>query len=278
MTSPLFAERRHQISLEVTCGSVHVIGDRRRLVQAVMNLLTNAAKYMEEGGHVDVRALRDEESVVIRVRDAGFGIPADLMPRLFEPLVPARASSDRRSRGHGLGLLIARQIVELHGGTVTAASDGLGKGTEVVIRLPAVEGMPPRPGVVSPPESARAAQRPLRVLVVDPSADGADVLADYLGWLGHGTAVAVDAYDALEIAERFRPDVAMIDFGLPGMDGFELARLLRERAERLTLVAVTGRDQAPDHEATRGAGFHAHLVKPIDASVVAPLLDALMGR
>ncbi|MDB4995257.1 MAG: sensor hybrid histidine kinase [Myxococcaceae bacterium] len=274
MTSPLFAERRHQVSLEVTCGNVHVLGDRRRLGQAVTHLLTNAAKYMDEGGRVDVRARRDGSEVMVHVRDAGVGIAPDVLPRIFEAFVPAAQHASGRVNP-GLGLPIVKQIAELHGGTVAIASAGRGHGTEVTLRLPAVDG---EAVYTHHPQSIEAEQRALRVLVVEDDEDAASMLADYLGWIGHTTAVANEAYGALEVVEHFRPDVALLDIELPGMDGYELARRLKEMPSPACIIAVTGFGQDADRAQSAAAGFNAHLVKPIDMSSLGPLLDALTGR
>jgi signal transduction histidine kinase len=277
MTSPLFAERNHEVSLEVASTNMQVLGDRRRLGQAVTNLLTNAAKYTEEGGRVAVRAERDDGTVVVRVRDTGVGIPPETLARVFEPFAQAQQGLDRRNGGLGLGLPIVKQIAELHGGRVTVASEGHGLGTEVTLRLPAIEGDPAIFSTFTTyPQPSQ--QRPLRVLVVDDNEDAAEMLSDYLVWAGHATAVAHDAYAALDLVEGFRPDVGLLDIGLPGMDGYELGRRLRAAIPSICIVAVTGYGQDADRDLSAAAGFNAHLVKPLDMKGLAPLLDSLTGR
>jgi CheY-like chemotaxis protein len=214
--------------------------------------------------------------VVLRVRDTGIGIEPDMLPRVFDLFTQDRQAIDRAQGGLGLGLAIVRSLVALHGGSVTARSDGRGRGSEFVVRLPHVsmetasaespaDGLPP------------ALDTGLRVLVVDDNEDAVFMLAEALTQAGHQTAVAHDGPEALQVAQRFRPDVALLDIGLPVMDGFELARQIRANRDlaSVRLVAVTGYGQEHDRRRTQAAGFDAHLVKPVDIQRVSDLITRL---
>ena len=270
--SPLLEQRAHALDVDVPREGLAVEGDPVRLAQVASNLLTNAAKYTESGGRVSVRAAREDGQVVLRVRDTGVGISPELLPRVFDSFVQGGQSLDRSHGGLGLGLTIVRSLVSLHGGSVSAHSDGPGQGSEFAVRLPAAA-----PGVADAcGRHAGEAGTPrvdgLRVLVVDDNADAAEMLAEALSLHGHETRVAHDGPAALRICQEFRPAVALLDIGLPVMDGYELAGRLRSLAgmEDVRLIAVTGYGQDTDRDRSRAAGFHSHLVKPLD-------LDALDG-
>jgi CheY-like chemotaxis protein/anti-sigma regulatory factor (Ser/Thr protein kinase) len=246
-----------------------VEGDRGRLSQVVSNALTNAAKYTEPGGSVTIRAEAVAGEIVVSVRDTGRGIAPELLPYVFDPFVQERQQLDRSRGGLGLGLAIVRSIVTMHGGTVALYSEGHGRGSECVVRLPAA------PTLLAN-EEARTTAAPvprsvtpdgLRILVVDDNEDAADLLTAALMFQGHHARVAHDGPGALRICgDDFTPQVVLIDIGLPVMDGYELAERLREvpGGERLRLIALTGYGQASDRQRARAAGFDAHLVKPID--------------
>jgi signal transduction histidine kinase/DNA-binding response OmpR family regulator len=272
MTSPAIDERRHVLTVEMPRG-LSVDGDPARLAQVVANLLSNAAKYTDPGGAIGVSGVEEGTDVVLRVRDDGTGIEPEMLPRIFDPFSQERQAMDRSQGGLGLGLAIVRSLVQAHGGTVSASSAGKGRGAELTVRLPRAEQRQEEPGGARAASPAALARGPgLRVLVVDDNADAADMLADLLSALGHVAAVAFDGPHALETARTFRPDVVLLDLGLPVMDGFEVIERLR--ADPLLagarVVAISGYGQQPDRERTRAAGFAAHLVKPID-------LDALRG-
>jgi signal transduction histidine kinase len=265
--APLLDERRHRISVDVAPG-LWLDGDETRICQVVTNLVTNAAKYTPEGGLITVSAVREHGEVVIAVRDTGVGIPAELLPHLFDLFVQGRRTLDRAEGGLGLGLAIVRSLVELHGGTVRARSGGLHTGSEFEVRLPARDA-DEQVGERSaaPVPGARGAPRDKRVLVVDDNIDAADLLSDALEGLGYETRTAYDGPSALEAAAAFDPDIALLDIGLPAMDGYELARRLRGRAlaaKPLRLIALTGYGRDTDRTLTRDAGFDIHMVKPID--------------
>ena len=280
MASPLLEQRGHMLTVEVPRHGLQVNGDPTRLSQVVSNLLTNAAKYTPQGGHIFVDAEVEDDEIVLHVRDTGMGIPTHVLPHIFDLFVQGRQAIDRSQGGLGIGLAIVRNLVERHGGRVSADSEGPGRGSEFIVRLPTVAQHKENTGMPSP--SVPVSLPPVRegsprVLVVDDNQDGAEMLAVALSLKGYDTRVAYDAPMALQVAAEFRPVVAFLDIGLPVMDGYELAAHLREipGLEDLRLIAVTGYGQEPDLRRTREAGFHHHLIKPVDIeaieSAVAPL-------
>ena len=267
MASPLFEQRGHHFSVSVPRLGMRLDADETRLAQVIANLLTNAAKYTEPGGNITLRAWRDGHEVVVQVKDDGVGIPRELLPRVFDLFVQGYRASDRGQGGLGIGLALVRNLVSLHHGTVTALSDGPGCGSEFVVRLPVVrEAHAPEPtsAQAAPREPARCAL-PRRVLVVDDNEDAAELLAEMLDQVGHEVAVATDGPRALAMLDAFQPEVAVLDIGLPVMDGYELAVKLRERLVDvpLRLIAVTGYGQDHDRARSRKAGFELHFVKPL---------------
>jgi signal transduction histidine kinase len=276
MASPLLEQRAHALELDVPRLGLMVKGDSTRLAQVVSNLLTNAAKYTPAGGRIAVTAARRADAVELRVRDNGIGISPDVMAHVFELFVQERQGLDRAHGGLGLGLTIVRNLVQLHGGTVTAESDGMGKGSEFVVRLPVASPQwAPAADSERPPRSRLAADVARRVLVVDDNEDSAAMLAEALRLRGHEVRVAHDGPAALTVSATFQPQVAFLDIGLPVMDGYELATRLRQQPglDRLRLLALTGYGQESDSERSRAAGFHEHLVKPLDLSHLDRLLN-----
>ena len=271
MALPLVEERRHRLSLDVEEG-LFVEGDARRLAQVLSNLLNNAAKYTPDGGVLRLRASRDADVVTISVLDDGTGIDADLLPRVFDLFTQATQTSDRAKGGLGLGLAIVKSLVELHGGSVFAKSEGPGKGSEFVIHLPASG--PPAERGAAPTRKGDRTSSGKRVLIVDDNEDAAWLLTELLRAVGHEVEMALDGPAALGLLDGFVPDAALLDIGLPVMDGFELARRIRARFPSMLLVAVTGYGQADDRAATRAAGFDAHLVKPVDIDDVTRVLES----
>ena len=273
--SPLLEQRAHRLNVEVPRRGLIVDGDPIRLGQIVSNLLTNAAKYTNSGGRITVRAARVGDEIVLHVTDTGIGIAPELVPSIFNLFVQGRQSSERSQGGLGLGLTIVRSLVALHGGTVSAHSDGPGKGSEFVVRLPA----PPvraadSKGSYWPDEALASPADRLRILVVDDNEDAADMLAQALAMKGHHTRVAHDGLMAIRVSGEFKPAVALLDIGLPVMDGYELAGRLRGLGgmDDLRLIAVTGYGQDTDRQRSRAAGFEKHLVKPIDVEALETLL------
>ncbi len=260
--NPLIEERRHTVESRVD-RHLAVDADRARLQQVVGNLLNNAAKYTPPGGRITVDAHVVEGFVELRIADSGIGISADLLPSVFDTFVQSQQALDRSRGGLGLGLAIVRNLVELHGGTVAVRSGGQGQGSAFFVRLPAATSSSEEIVVASPAELVQDTLR--RVLVVDDNQDSAESLAMLLNYEGHQTRVVHSGPDALAAVDDFEPDVVLLDLGLPVMDGYEVARQLRQRtaAKRICLVAVTGYGQAGDRLRTRAAGFDEHLVKPI---------------
>jgi PAS domain S-box-containing protein len=280
MASPLLEQRSHNLRISVPRRGLMLEADDVRLAQVVANLLTNAAKYTDPGGQIFVSAIAENDSIVVRVRDTGSGIPPEMLPHVFNMFVQGERTLDRSQGGLGIGLTIVRSLVELHGGTVTAFSDGLGRGAEFVIRVPSLPQQMLDLSInhldrdeITAPVQVRSRGR--RVLVVDDNTDAAETLADILHELGHITTVAEDGPTALAKAAAFKPHVALLDIGLPVMDGYELARRLREQPElrRVRLFAITGYGQESDRIRSRAAGFHEHLVKPIDLAKLQSLIE-----
>ena len=259
---PQLRERRHRLSTAASSyGPLFVMGDFARLVQCVANLLTNAVKYTEPGGEISVRSLGDEASVTVEVADTGIGITPELLPRVFDLFVQSERSLDRAMGGLGIGLAVVKRLVEMHEGEVRARSEGPGRGSTFQIRLPLIA----RPETAGA-ESVAFAVAPRRVLVVDDNADAANSLAMLLSFRGHQTLVAYSAKEALACVEDFKPNVALLDVGLPEMNGYELAQTLRAMPQlgELRLVALTGYGQADDRQRALAARFDDHLVKPVD--------------
>ncbi len=271
---PLLEERGHRLSLDLAEDLV-VDADIHRLVQVIANLLMNAAKYTPDGGHVSLSVRGEGTMATISVRDNGVGIPPDLLQRVFDMFVQGERASDRSEGGLGLGLAVVKNLVERHGGRVAAASDGPGKGATFTVWWPLAPGVTvatlAEVPVVAPP------MRPLRVLVVDDNIDAATTLGELLKVLGHQPVVAHDAPSALELARQEAPEVALVDLGLPILDGFELITRLRNLPglQALPAVAVTGYGQPSDRDRSHAAGFTRHVVKPVGLEDLRALLASL---
>jgi PAS domain S-box-containing protein len=270
---PAVESGRHELALELPAEPVVLRGDPLRLAQVFTNLLNNAARHMDPGGRIRVRATRDEDHVTVSVLDTGRGIDPEMLPTLFGMFVQAPGGSPG---GIGVGLAIAKGLVELHGGTIEARSQGHGKGSEFVVRLPvAAETAPPardaRPAPVPAPEASPVRRR---ILIADDHADNAELLARFLRSQGHEAHVARGGAEATLAAEALRPEVVLLDIGMPDVDGHEVCRRVRaQRWGRATLlIAQTGWGQPRDLERTRAAGFDHHLVKPIDLALLARLV------
>ncbi|QOY93004.1 response regulator [Massilia sp. UMI-21] len=273
---PLIAARRHQVVLDLPPSAAQVKGDHKRLVQVVSNLLGNATKYTPEGGHIQLRLVEDGDSYVLAVSDDGIGMDASLVDRVFDLFTQAERTPDRSQGGLGLGLALARSLVELHGGSVGATSPGLGKGSTFTVRLPRLEQDSESP-VAEAVRHAATAVAPLRVLVVDDNLDAAHTLNLFLSASGHRVEVAHNAVDALEVARVFSPQVCLLDIGLPDLDGNELARRLRRLPQTAgaTLIAATGYGRQQDREAAHAAGFDHYMVKPVNTVQLSELLAQL---
>ncbi len=270
---PLIDQRRHQLTVSLSPEPIWLRADVTRLEEVVVNLLTNAAKYTDEGGRIALTLEREGDEAVLRVRDTGVGIAPELLPRIFDLFTQAERSLDRSQGGLGVGLTVVQKLVEMHRGKVEVYS-ALGQGSEFVVRLPVVQ-LPdhqPQAAFVEP------AQRPahsLRVLVVDDNVDQADSVALLLRASGHEVRVAYSGPAALEVAVAYRPDLVLMDIGLPGMDGYEVARHLRQQPgpKDAVLVAVTGYGRESDRQRSEEAGFDYHLVKPVSM----PQLEAILA-
>jgi two-component system CheB/CheR fusion protein len=270
----LMADRMHELTVLCEQGGLRVEADPTRLEQVLFNLLHNAAKYTDRGGHVWLTAGREGAQVVLRVRDTGTGIDPAMLPAVFDPLVQAERRLDRSQGGVGIGLALVRKLAELHGGTAEAFSEGPGRGSEFAVRLPAPAGGPRTEAGDRPQKGPGLAGPARRVLVVDDNRDAADSLGALLGLAGQDVRVVYDGPSALALAATFRPEVAFLDVGMPGMDGHELARRLRREPglERAVLVALTGWGQEEDRRRTRDAGFDHHLVKPASTAALQQVL------
>jgi PAS domain S-box-containing protein len=270
---PLALARAQQLESSVPDQPVWLHCDQTRLVQVVTNLLNNSVKYTPKGGSIRLTLGVADGMADLRVRDNGAGISADLMPDIFELFTQGKRTLDRAEGGLGLGLALARKLVELHGGTLTAISAGEGKGSEFSARLPLDTEQPAAAGPLVPDASAVSSS--LRLLIVDDNADAADSLAMLLEVAGHRPSTAYSARSALELSGADRFDAMMLDLGMPDIDGYELAERLRAAGTACPLIAVTGYGQERDKRHTRAAGFSAHLVKPIDADALAQVLEQL---
>ena len=268
---PLLDARRHELTLDLTKQPLYVSGDRTRLVQVVSNILNNAAKYTPPGGHIILRVRRDGDEAVIAVCDNGQGIDPQVLPYIFDLFTQAERTPDRSQGGLGIGLALVKSLVALHGGRVGASSPGLNQGSEFSIRLPVLQD---GPALAVADGRAHPATGPVRVLVVDDNADAAQMLATLLEAHGHQVSVEYDGTTGYARALRERPEVMLLDIGLPDIDGHELARRLRASPEtaEATLVALTGYGQSDDRDRAYEAGFDRHLVKPADLSELLRIL------
>ncbi len=261
---PIIEDRRHELVISVPEGPIRVFGDTARLVQVMANLLHNAAKFTPKGGRISVSVEREAQDVVLRVTDNGIGIETELLPRVFEMFSQVGRPLDRPSSGLGIGLALVRTLVELHGGTVRALSQGRGAGTQIVVRMPQLDA-PAEPEAAAPAAAVPSDLKPSRILVVDDNADAADALAFMLRAAGHEVNTANDGMEALTISPTFRPDIVLLDLGMPNLNGYATAHRIREEpwGQNVLLVALTGWGQPKDRDRTSRAGFNAHLVKPV---------------
>jgi PAS domain S-box-containing protein len=272
---PFIDARRQVLAVSLPRTPIYLEGDPTRLEQILTNLLNNAAKYTDEGGKLWLSAEREDDEVVLCVRDNGMGIEPTLLPRVFDLFTQAERSLDRKQGGLGIGLTLVRRLVEMHGGKVAAASDGAGQGSEFTIRLPAMPALPRPRGQLRPPrDEETAALPPCRVLVVEDNADSAEWLARLLTLWGYEAQIAYDGPTALERWRTDQPEVVLLDIGLPGMNGYQVARRVRELSgpHRPFLLALTGYGQQEDHRRSRESGFDHHLVKPVDPEELKQLL------
>ncbi|PYR50960.1 MAG: hybrid sensor histidine kinase/response regulator [Acidobacteria bacterium] len=273
---PAIDARRHELILELSDEVITVEGDKTRLVQVVANILHNAAKFTDDGGRIVLTVTRQGPSAVISVKDSGIGLPQGSVARIFELFSQVHKNPDRAPSGLGIGLALVRRLVEMHGGTVTASSEGIGRGAEFTVRLPLAGQETSRVAgkVLDPPRLPAFEGR--RMLVADDNHDAAEALAELLELGGHEVRIAHNGIDALAVAESFMPDVILLDLGMPKMDGYETARQIRrhEWGKRATLMALTGWGQQQDRQRTAAVGFDVHLVKPVTDLDVLQALEA----
>jgi len=274
ISSRLLTDRGHKLTIDVSAVGLVVDGDETRLAQVFANLLANAANYSNRPGHIVLRGSVESGMVVVRCEDDGMGIGPDLLPRVFDLFKQGQQSLDRRRGGLGLGLAVAKTLVELHGGTIEAASDGPGQGSVFTVRLPVAT--PASADPVSQQPRAVTPRAGGRVLVVDDNRDAAQLLAETLRFGGFEVATAFDGIEALQTLKTFRADVAILDIGLPSMNGLELARQLRDvdATRAIRLIALTGYGQKADFSASTAAGFDLHLVKPVTTDVLLAAVSA----
>ena len=271
---PGIAHSGHKLTVDLPSETIPLTCDPTRLVQVICNLLSNAAKYTPAGGHITLSARRRAGMLEISVRDTGMGIPADMLARVFDMFTQVPHAIERSQGGLGIGLTLVKRLVEMHGGSVEARSAGPGLGAEFIVRLPERSAEPALPGVaVLAPSEAPARHR---ILVADDNRDAADSLAFMLRIAGHDVRTAYDGQQAVDLVETFRPQLALLDLGMPRLNGYEAARRLRQTAHgrEMQLIALTGWGQPDDRARSLAAGFDHHVVKPVDPSLLQRLLAA----
>ena len=273
---PLIEQYGHKLTVSLPSRPTSVEGDAVRLSQVFQNLLNNAAKYTERGGRIWLTAERQDDGVVVRVKDTGVGVPPDTLPRLFEMFYQVDRSLERAQSGLGVGLALVRRLVEDHGGRVEARSEGVGKGSEFIVHLPVVTEA--ATALVPPARSDEQTVGGLRILVADDNRDSADLFAMFLGLMGNDVRTAYDGIAAVEEAERFTPDAVLLDIGMPRLNGEDACRRMRATpwGSNAVLIAVTGWDHEENRRRILDAGFDAHMVKPVDPSEVSELLASLL--
>jgi len=269
---PALKGKGHVLDVRLPDAPLRVRGDRTRLVHVLCNLLSNAAKYTGRGGRIELAAAADGAEIVVTVSDNGMGIPADMLSKVFEMFTQVERSLEQSQGGLGIGLTLVKRLVELHGGSVEARSDGVGRGAQFVVRLPAESGA--APAAELPVQAPLAQDRRHRIMVADDNRDAADTLAGMLKLFGHEVCIAYDGQEAVEMAERFQPDLALLDIGMPRLNGYDAARRIRSqpRGHEIRIVALTGWGQPEDKRRSQSAGFDEHLVKPVDPATLGRLL------
>jgi CheY-like chemotaxis protein/anti-sigma regulatory factor (Ser/Thr protein kinase) len=269
---PLVDSKRHSLAVQMPETPIWVFGDFSRLSQIFSNVLHNAAKYTGDNGAIELKVEVDRGTVAVRVRDNGIGIDSQFLPHVFEVFTQGYRGLDRSQGGLGVGLAVVRRLVELHQGEVAVSSDGAGHGTEVSVMLPCISEVVPHAGREA---QSAARQSGKRILVVDDNADAAESIAVFMRIEGHEVKTVTDAIQALGCIEVFAPQVAIVDIGLPGMNGYELAANIRSNAqlERPVLIALTGYGQAEDFDRSRDAGFDHHFVKPADLKAIQEVIE-----
>jgi CheY-like chemotaxis protein len=280
---PLISERRHQLQVDIAPHGLQLMADEQRMSQVFSNLLTNAAKYSEPGSVISVQGWRDGADIVLSVADNGNGIDAEMLPRIFELFYQHPQSLARSRGGLGLGLSIVRGIVELHGGSVSAHSEGSGKGSVFTVRVPAAQAdcaNTEGAGQVVETSAQDVLAARTSILVVDDNVDAAEMLKEWLQSLGYAVETAIDGAGALHKLAAWTPDLAILDIGLPGMSGYELARRIRlaEPGRAISLIALTGYGQESDRERAIDAGFDRHIKKPVNPACLLAIIGELRAQ
>ena len=268
----------HELTVSLPPKSVHLDGDPIRLTQVFLNLLNNAAKYTKRGGHIWLTAQREGSDAVVSVRDNGIGIPSNMLSSIFDMFTQIDQSLERSQGGLGIGLTLVRRLVEMHDGSIEAHSDGPDQGSEFIVRLPLLIQPPDKPPMAI--DELRAT--PLsecRILVVDDNKDSAATLGMLLRLKGNDIRTAHDGLEALEVVETFRPELVLLDIGLPKLNGYDVARRIRQQpwCQDVILVALTGWGQAEDRRLSQEAGFNFHVVKPVEFAALEKLLAGLQA-
>jgi CheY-like chemotaxis protein len=273
-------DKQLRVGVAAPATGLVVDGDRERLVQVITNVLVNAAKFTPAGRAVHVTVGKSDRRACIEIRDEGEGIAPEVLPEIFAPFTQGTQAIDRRDGGLGLGLSIARSLIEAHGGTIEAASPGRDRGTTITIRLPLTEAAPAAAAASVRPRAAPSVAIRGRILIVDDNADAAEMVATLLEDVGYETQTAGDGPEALSLALSAPPDLAILDIGLPGMDGYELAAELRARlGERVPrLIALTGYAQATDRDRAIASGFQAHFAKPVDLDKLLAAIKSMLPK
>jgi CheY-like chemotaxis protein len=275
-TRPLIEAAGHELSVSLPSQPIHLDADPVRLAQVLANLLNNAAKYMDRGGRIWLSAERSEREVVLSVRDAGIGIAAGALPTIFDMFTQVEESLEKSRGGLGIGLTLAKQLIELHGGAIEARSEGPGKGAEFKVRLPAV---PVLTSLATPSDDELMHAIPVRfrILVADDNLDAAESLGMMLRLMGHDVRTVRDGLQAVEEAAAFRPDLALLDIGMPGLSGYDVARRIREQrwGQEIILIALTGWGQEEDKRKALQAGFDQHFTKPVSPNELARMIARL---
>ncbi|HUP29539.1 MAG TPA: hybrid sensor histidine kinase/response regulator, partial [Usitatibacter sp.] len=271
---PFLDSRRQRVDLHVEDPSVQVFADNVRLAQVFANLFHNAGKYTDPGGEIRISAGCQGDVAFVRVEDNGIGIAPGMLGSIFDLFTQAPTSLERAQGGLGIGLTLVKALVELHGGDVEARSEGLGRGSTFIVRIPVMAEATVVPTAQAPASAAAEnSDRPLRVLVVDDNEDAANSMADVLRLMGHHAEVAFSGMKAMHMAEDVEPDLVLLDIGLPEIDGYEVARRLRRSRRRVRLVAVTGYGAESDKRLSRDAGFDEHVTKPVMPETLAAVIE-----
>ncbi len=275
---PVIEEAGHELTVAVPAKPIALDADRTRLAQVFANLLNNSAKYTERGGHIGLTVEQQGSDAVVYVKDDGIGIAADILPGVFDMFAQVDGSMERSRGGLGIGLSLVRGLVEMHGGRVEAHSDGPGKGSEFVVRLPVALSAGRGPLHEDGADGEVHCSSKYRILVVDDNKDSAISLSIMLNFMGHDTRTAHDGLEAVEAATAFRPNVVLLDIGLPLLHGYDVCRRIREQSwgERMVLIALTGWGQDEDKRRSKEAGFNFHMVKPVDPAALEKLLAGLL--